>query len=214
MSLRFKSLFRRMSKDHGGSSGHHGTKGSSSSAKEHLSNAKEPTTKGGKKASSSSSSSSSSCATSPDMQPLPTVKEEKRPPSSKLGIPVKRMENAKNKENASAAAVAASAPASTRVLAPPQPTQPPDTLVMPSHPPPPTGGAPATAVAATNTSSSLGSFPEKAQLEKTVSDLVKNAESKKQEIAALKIEINRLKVSYESNLFTFNDNIPIICFVL
>lgn len=182
-----------MSKDHGGSSGHHGTKGSSSSAKEHLSNAKEPTTKGGKKASSSSSSSSSSCATSPDMQPLPTVKEEKRPPSSKLGIPVKRMENAKNKENASAAAVAASAPASTRVLAPPQPTQPPDTLVMPSHPPPPTGGAPATAVAATNTSSSLGSFPEKAQLEKTVSDLVKNAESKKQEIAALKIEINRLK---------------------
>nr|XP_027209830.1 cytospin-A-like isoform X3 [Penaeus vannamei] len=183
----------RMSKDHGGSSGHHGTKGSSSSAKEHLSNAKEPTTKGGKKASSSSSSSSSSCATSPDMQPLPTVKEEKRPPSSKLGIPVKRMENAKNKENASAAAVAASAPASTRVLAPPQPTQPPDTLVMPSHPPPPTGGAPATAVAATNTSSSLGSFPEKAQLEKTVSDLVKNAESKKQEIAALKIEINRLK---------------------
>ncbi|ROT78293.1 Cytospin-A, partial [Penaeus vannamei] len=70
---------------------------------------------------------------------------------------------------------------------------PPDTLVMPSHPPPPTGGAPATAVAATNTSSSLGSFPEKAQLEKTVSDLVKNAESKKQEIAALKIEINRLK---------------------
>ncbi|XP_063606663.1 cytospin-A-like isoform X3 [Penaeus indicus] len=183
----------RMSKDHGGSSGHHGTKGSSSSsAKEHLSNAKEPTTKGGKKASSSSSSSSSSCATSPDMQPLPTVKEEKRPPSSKLGIPVKRMENTKNKENASAAAVAASAPASTRVLAPPQPTQPPDALVMPSHPPP-TGGAPATAVAATNTSSSLGSFPEKAQLEKTVSDLVKNAESKKQEIAALKIEINRLK---------------------
>ncbi|XP_037781397.1 cytospin-A-like isoform X6 [Penaeus monodon] len=182
----------RMSKDHGGSSGHHGTKGSSS-AKEHLSNAKEPTTKGGKKASSSSSSSSSSCATSPDMQPLPTVKEEKRPPSSKLGIPVKRMENTKNKENASAAAVAASAPASTRVLAPPQPTQPPDTLVMPSHPAPPTGGAPATAVAATNTSSSLGSFPEKAQLEKTVSDLVKNAESKKQEIAALKIEINRLK---------------------
>ncbi|XP_047480797.1 cytospin-A-like isoform X5 [Penaeus chinensis] len=183
----------RMSKDHGGSSGHHGTKGSSSSsAKEHLSNAKEPTTKGGKKVSSSSSSSSSSCATSPDMQPLPTVKEEKRPPSSKLGIPVKRMENTKNKENASAA-VAASAPASTRVLAPPQPTQPPDALVMPSHPPPPTGGAPATAVAATNTSSGLGSFPEKAQLEKTVSDLVKNAESKKQEIAALKIEINRLK---------------------
>lgn len=201
-----------MSKDHGGSSGHHGTKGSSS-AKEHLSNAKEPTTKGGKKASSSSSSSSSSCATSPDMQPLPTVKEEKRPPSSKLGIPVKRMENTKNKENASAAAVAASAPASTRVLAPPQPTQPPDTLVMPSHPAPPTGGAPATAVAATNTSSSLGSFPEKAQLEKTVSDLVKNAESKKQEIAALKIEINRLKVSYEKFWFTFNDNVLFISIV-
>ena len=36
---------------------------------------------------------------------------------------------------------------------------------------------------------------EKSKLEKMVSDLIRNNESKKQEIAALKMEINRLKVS-------------------
>lgn len=35
---------------------------------------------------------------------------------------------------------------------------------------------------------------EKSNLERMVSDLIKNSESKKQEIAALKMEINRLKV--------------------
>ncbi|MPC73362.1 hypothetical protein E2C01_067688 [Portunus trituberculatus] len=144
MSLRFKSLFRRMSKDHGGAgSNHQGSKGSSASA------AGVPGDKGtGKKG-----------AAGQDMQPLPTLKEERKTQSTSKG---KKMD-AKGKENSA-----------------PPPSKGPEAAPAPVPAPAP-APAPAT-------------FPEKAHLEKTISDLVRNSESKKQEIAALKMEINRLKV--------------------
>ncbi|XP_071547035.1 cytospin-A-like isoform X2 [Panulirus ornatus] len=161
----------RMSKDHGGSGSHHGSKGSTNLASDKAKDHHARDQKGASKKSSASSS------TVPDMHPLPTLKEEKKQQSSNKSS-AKKME-AKGKEN-----VPAPVPA-TRTMVPPQPTQPPDL----AHPE-------LTPTSPTSTSSSAtDTFPEKAQLEKTVSDLVKNAESKKQEIAALKMEINRLKGS-------------------
>lgn len=152
-----------MSKDHGGTGSHHGSKGSTNLASDKAKDHHARDQKGASKKSSASSS------TVPDMHPLPTLKEEKKQQSSNKSS-TKKME-AKGKEN-----VPAPVPA-TRTLVP-------DLAHPDLSPTSPTS----------TSSSSTETFPEKAQLEKTVSDLVKNAESKKQEIAALKMEINRLKV--------------------
>ncbi|XP_042207448.1 cytospin-A-like isoform X5 [Homarus americanus] len=178
-SLSSSTSNSRMSKDHGGSSSHHGSKGAANTAagdkvKDH---ALKDHQKGSSSSSSSSKKSSTSSSATPDMQPLPTLKEEKKQQSSSKSHS-KKME-AKGKENMGAASAITPLPPA-RTMVPPQPTQPPD------HPQP---------TSPTSSTSSVVSFPEKAQLEKTVSDLVKNAEYKKQEIAALKMEINRLKES-------------------
>ncbi|XP_069948145.1 cytospin-A isoform X4 [Cherax quadricarinatus] len=158
----------RMSKDHGGAGSHHGSKGTATTpagekSKDH------PVKEQHKGASKKSSS-----PVAPDMQPLPTLKEEKKQQS--ISKSNKKMESKNsNKEN-----MGVPTPA-TRTLVPPQPPDLPQPQLQPTSP--------------TSSTSSATSFPEKAQLEKTVSDLVKNAESKKQEIAALKMEINRLKES-------------------
>uniref|UniRef100_A0A0P4W758 Calponin-homology (CH) domain-containing protein n=2 Tax=Scylla olivacea TaxID=85551 RepID=A0A0P4W758_SCYOL len=143
------TISTRMSKDHGGAGSHHqGSKGSSASA------AGVPGEKGtGKKG-----------AAGQDMQPLPTLKEEKKTQSTSKG---KKMD-AKGKENA--APPASKGPEAAPAAAP-------AAVEVPAPAPAPT------------------TFPEKAHLEKTISDLVRNSESKKQEIAALKMEINRLKES-------------------
>ncbi|XP_069171476.1 cytospin-A isoform X15 [Procambarus clarkii] len=162
----------RISKDHGGAGSQQGSKGTATNA---AGDKAKDQHKGVSKKSSSSSVSS-------DMQTLPTLKEEKKQQSSSKAN--RKMEGkGSNKEN-----MALPTPATrTMVPSPPLPTQPPDLAHPHLQPTSPTSP--------TFSTSSASSFPEKAQLEKTVSDLVKNAESKKQEIAALKMEINRLKES-------------------
>nr|XP_045622466.1 cytospin-A-like isoform X7 [Procambarus clarkii] len=164
--------YYRISKDHGGAGSQQGSKGTATNA---AGDKAKDQHKGVSKKSSSSSVSS-------DMQTLPTLKEEKKQQSSSKAN--RKMEGkGSNKEN-----MALPTPATrTMVPSPPLPTQPPDLAHPHLQPTSPTSP--------TFSTSSASSFPEKAQLEKTVSDLVKNAESKKQEIAALKMEINRLKES-------------------
>lgn len=55
---------------------------------------------------------------------------------------------------------------------------------------------------------------EKAQMEQQISELVKNAESKKAEIATLKIELNKLKVFLNSYYFQSSFFIYILKFIL
>lgn len=157
----------RMSKDHGGS-GQQGSKGGGGSAIPSL--PKEQQQKGPSKKISATS------AGAPDMQPMPTLKEEKKHQSTTKTNHQKKMESNKGKENQPQ--FASNANSRTMVQPQQQPTQPPlDTMTTLLF----------------NSATSSCSCPEKTQLEKTVSDLVKNCESKKQEIAALKMEINRHK---------------------
>ena len=209
MSQRFKSFFRRMSKDHGS--------GSSSSSQSGSSNHKttDAPNQGSTSAATPSSKSNkkTSVTSGGDMQTLATVKEEKKN--------TKTTKSTNRKMSASATANKDVVPTSTSVNSIPV-TIPPDrggTNVTTStkgssstdesgrH-----GNAMGTPPSATTTgasvfydntpsdntpsaSSSATLMVEKQNLEKVVSDLVKNAETKKQEIAALKMEINRLKVS-------------------
>ncbi|XP_050712560.1 cytospin-A-like isoform X4 [Eriocheir sinensis] len=149
------TISTRMSKDHAGAASNQqvskGTSGStSSSASSVAAAASGPQGEKGVKKGTAAQ----------DMQPLPTLKEERKPQSKT------RKMDGKGKENSAPPATGSKGmevtPASTPA---PTPTPAPDT------------------------------FPEKVQLEKTISDLVKNAETKKQEMAALKMEINRLKES-------------------
>ncbi|XP_064105920.1 cytospin-A-like isoform X4 [Macrobrachium nipponense] len=165
----------RMSKDHGGS-GQQGHKSSGGGAI--TTSTKEQNQKG-----TSKKISTSSAGGGPDVQSLPTLKEEKKPPTNKSSGSQK-MEAGKDKENQPLSN------AKTQVM-PPQPTQPPDTTTTTTLSTTPQ--IPDAALGPNLDATSSCSCSDKPQLEKTVSDLVKNCESKKQEIAALKMEINRLK---------------------
>ncbi|KAK7083131.1 Calponin y domain, partial [Halocaridina rubra] len=160
----------RMSKDHGGS-GQQGTKGTAQTpATTKDLQQKVPV----KKISASSAGG--------DMQPLPTLKEEKHSVVKTNCSHQKKMEN-KGKENQQP--VDSGTTITSRNIV--SPTEIPNNAE--------TKHAPAVTTApnaSTNVTSSCN-CPEKAQLEKTISDLVRNCESKKQEIAALKMEINRHK---------------------
>lgn len=157
-------MFRRMSKDHGGSGGG-SPKVVPPPVPEESSESSAPvvqSSKTGKKASTSAS---------PDggAPQLPTVKEEKKqkiPPASD-----KSEKQDKKKMSSAKTTVAPAAPLSQTSLPAPLPPDAGGTAPLPVEPP----------------------SPERIKLEKMVSDLVKNAESKKQEIAALKMEIGRLK---------------------
>lgn len=157
-------MFRRMSKDHGGS-GSGAPKVVPPPVLEESSESSAPivqSSKPGKKVSTSAS---------PDggAPQLPTVKEEKKqkiPPS-----PEKSEKQEKKKMSSTKTTIAPAAPLPQASLPAPLPPDAGGTAPPPVEPP----------------------SPEKIKLEKMVSDLVKNAESKKQEIAALKMEIGRLK---------------------
>ncbi|XP_068232743.1 cytospin-A-like isoform X2 [Palaemon carinicauda] len=156
------AISSRMSKDHGGSGQQASKSGGGGGGSIPTSTKDPPNQKGpGKKLSTTSTGGG------PDVQSLPTVKEEKKAPTNKTSG-TKKMDTGKDKENQTTAM-------------PPQPALPPDTttgmITNPQNP----------------DATSSCSCSDKPQLEKTVSDLVKNCESKKQEIAALKMEINRLK---------------------
>lgn len=191
MSLRFKSLFRRMSKDHGPSSSQQGSKGVSSNPSGDAPKGKELPAKEQKGAQGKKNSASQILG--PDIQPLPTVKEEKKSTQQQQQQSTKstskKMEG-KGKEN-----ILVPTPA-TRTLPPPPPTNTnTDHHALQQQPPPQTTTSEHPTAAPTSSSSSTSSsYLEKNMLEKMVSDLAKNNESKKQEIAALKMEINRLKV--------------------
>lgn len=176
----FSASSNRMSKDHGPSSSNQGSKGVSS-------NPSGDATKGGKelltkeqKGAPGKKHSAPHVLLGPDVPSLPTVKEEKKTQSSSNTKPASRKMESKGKENVMvptpAARTTAMPPCSDLAYTHPQP--PPTLTPTLAHSDPPSA-----------------SFPEKNLLEKTVSDLVKNNESKKQEIAALKMEINRLKES-------------------
>lgn len=173
-----------MSKDHGGS-GQQGSKGGGAipaPTKNQQQQQKGPNKK----------ISSSSAGGAPDMQPLPTLKEEKKysansksSSSSNSGNNLKKMDT-KGKENQQPVVSSVSSN-SSRIVSPSEPFQAPETPTK--HSP----NAPITPTTTSSNDTSSCNCPEKSQLEKTVSDLVKNCESKKQEIAALKMEINRHK---------------------